>query len=98
MKEQEILKWSNPYEVRRKAKKLFNGHEFELKLSTRKNKKYMIRSELTGDNWIHFGEMSYTDYTKHKDEIRRDKFRIRNHRWANAHFNQPSWYSFYLLW
>ena len=44
-------------------------------LSSRKTKKYMI---VTPENKIvHFGAMTYEDYTKHKSDIRRRNYRRR---------------------
>ena len=31
---------------------------------------------------IHFGASGYADFTGHKDEKRRKRFRNRNHKWA----------------
>ncbi len=35
------------------------------------------------NKYIHFGEWSFEDYTKHKDKKRRDEFLKRNHKWKN---------------
>jgi hypothetical protein len=48
--------------------------------------------------WIHFGAISYQDYTKHKDQERRERFRKRNHKWANAKIYSPAYLSYHLLW
>jgi len=48
--------------------------------------------------WIHFGQMGYEDYTKHKDETRRDNFRKRNAKWSKAEKYSPAWLSYWLLW
>jgi hypothetical protein len=74
------------------------AHDFGLSaiyLSTRKDKKYMIRN---GAKWIHFGAKGYEDFTYHHDEARREKFRRRNKRWATAQRLTPAWLSYYLLW
>ena len=55
-----IREFSNPFIAERKAKKYF-GPDVELKVSNNPKKKYMI----------HFGQMGYEDFTKHKDEKRR---------------------------
>ena len=47
---------------------------------------------------IHFGDLRYADYTKTKDKQRRENFRNRNKRWANADKFTPAHLSFYLLW
>ena len=97
-KAQELLKYSNPYEVQRLADELFDNIPYELKISTRKNKKYMIRGEFTNNKWIHFGQMNYEDFTKHKDHIRRNNFANRNRAWRNKPINTPAFLSYNLLW
>ena len=42
-------------------------NEYELKLSTRKNKKYML---IYNDGAVHFGSAGMSDYTIHKDKNR----------------------------
>lgn len=95
-KEQDILIYSNPMLVIQKARRLFNN-DIQIKLSTRKNKKYMLLNPET-EKWTHFGEMGYEDYTKHKDNERRSLFRIRNHKWAKQDIYTPGFLSFSLLW
>lgn len=84
--------YSNPSEVIRK------GHQmgYDIYISTRKNKKYQV---LRPDGkFIHFGLIPYEDYTFHKNNIRRDRFRNRNRRWANADPYSPAFLSYHLLW
>lgn len=95
-KEEDILLYSNPKQVLKDAKKLF-GNDVEIKISTRKDKKYMIKNP-ENDKWVHFGQMFYEDYTKHKDKKRMERFRIRNHKWANANEFSPAYLSYHLLW
>jgi len=47
---------------------------------------------------VHFGSLLYQDYTKHKDKKRRENFRNRNKRWADADKYTPAHLSYYLLW
>ena len=47
---------------------------------------------------VHFGASGYADYTAHKDNERRKRFRTRNHKWASATKWSPAWLSYYLLW
>ena len=47
---------------------------------------------------IHFGDMRYEDYTKHKDIKRRERFRQRNKYWESSYFWTPAYLSWYLLW
>lgn len=85
---------SDPETVQRKAFDLL-GPWAQIYFSTRKNKKYMIWD---GSRFVHFGEAGMTDYTKHKDESRREKFLKRNHKWGEAEVLTPAWLSYYILW
>jgi hypothetical protein len=91
-----ISRYSNLVDVREKAKELL-GKNSNIEISTRKDKKYMIEDPLTNKK-IHFGQMGYEDYTKHKDERRRDLFLERNKKWREAPQNSPAWLSYHLLW
>ena len=68
----ELIKYSNPELAQRIA-----FHDFDndalLYISTRKNKKYMIRDPNTG-HMIHFGQMGFQDWTRHRNEARRQNF------------------------
>ena len=88
--------YSNPDIVYKKAKKLF-GDDIELYISTRKNKKYMIKFP-TNRKFIHFGEYGFEDFTKHKNKKRRDLFQIRNNKWKDKIYDSPAYLSYYLLW
>jgi hypothetical protein len=88
--------YSNPDVVFKKAKKLF-GDDFELYLSSRKDKKYMIKFS-KNKKFIHFGQYGFEDFTKHKNKKRRDLFQIRNKKWADSNYDSPSYLSYYLLW
>ena len=46
-----------------------------LYISTRKNKKYML---FNGCKTIHFGQLPYEDFTKHKNKTRRKNYLIRS--------------------
>lgn len=61
---------------------------YEIKVSTRRNKKYMVR---VGDKWIHFGDKRYQQFKDqtplkafshldHGDETRRKKYYQRHKR------------------
>lgn len=67
----------------------------DIKISTRKDKKYMI---LHDGKLIHFGQMGYEDYTKHRDLHRAELFKKRNAKWADAEKYSPAFLSYYLLW
>lgn len=96
-KKNEIWEWSNPLEVRKMAN-YYLGKDYPVYLSTRKDKKYMV---ITPDNKrVHFGTMKppMEDYTKHKNLIRRDLFRLRNKKWSEQEVFTPGYLSYYLLW
>ena len=91
----QVSKYSNPHEVSKKALQL--GFTQPIQLSTRKDKKYMI---FHNNTYIHFGQMNppMEDFTKHKNIRRRDLFRTRNHKWADAPKYSARNLSYHLLW
>jgi predicted solute-binding protein len=92
-KEEELREYSDINKVQKKAKKLGLN---PVEISTRKDKKYMIRDDL--GHVKHFGLMYSQDYTKHMDEKRREAFQRRNHRWKDAPIYSPAWLSYNLTW
>lgn len=90
---EEIKKYSDPYKVAKKIKKDLG---IDTHLSTRKDKKYMIKDP--NDNWIHFGQMGYEDFTKHNDKERRENFLKRNAKWKNAPIYTPRYLAYHFLW
>ena len=92
-KEEQLKLYSDISKVQKKAKKLGLN---PVEISSRKDKKYMIRDD-SGD-LKHFGLMGYQDYTKHQDEKRRESFQRRNHRWKDAPPYSPAWLSYWLTW
>lgn len=92
----EILKYSNPKTVYKKAKYIY-GPDVDIKLSSRKHKKYMLYDPRTG-HYIHFGEMGYKDYTYTNDDFKRMKFRARNQRWSQNDVYSAGFLSYFLLW
>jgi len=67
-----INDFSNPTEVFKKAK-LYLGNDVKISLSSNPKKKYMVLNPHT-NKFIHFGQMGYEDFTKHKDEKRRQNY------------------------
>ena len=53
------------------------------------------------NKWIHFGQMGFQDYTKHKDKIRRKNYRLRasniKGNWITDPYS-PNNLSLFLLW
>jgi hypothetical protein len=93
-KETLILNYSNPKQVYKLARKYY-GDDVLITLSTRKNKKYMIYNP-ESNKWVHFGQMypPMEDFTKHKDKIRRKRFRDRNYLWAYSDKFSPAFLSY----
>lgn len=96
MKQNDLIKISNPELVYKKFKQLGLDKYTDLYISTRKNKKYMLMNPIT-EKWVHFGS-NLEDYSYHKDERRRKNFLTRNAKWADAEPFSPSFLSYYLLW
>jgi len=69
-----IWEFSNPKEVANRAKRFYHTTVYR---STRPTKKYMIFDN-QNKKWIHFGQMYYEDYTRHKDENRRINYLTRS--------------------
>ena len=67
-KEIDILKYSNPNKAWDNAIKYLKKN-IVMGLSTKKTKKYMVQRP--DGKWIHFGEIGFEDFTKHKDNKRR---------------------------
>ena len=55
--------------VNSKAMQIYGKPVF---VSTRKDKKFMIMND--NNKFIHFGQLGYDDFTKHKDEQRRQAY------------------------
>ena len=66
-----IYKYSDPVLVQKKAND-YLGKGVIIYRSTRNDKKYMVKNPQ--GNMVHFGQMGYEDYTKHKDKIRRRSY------------------------
>lgn len=90
---QELQKYSDFDAVNKKAKSLLG---VGVQISSRKDKKYMIRTP--DGKLVHFGAWGMEDYTKHKDKPRRNRFITRNAKWASSPKWSAGWLSYYLLW
>lgn len=97
----ELLNFSNPDEVYRKAVQIYGPKTF-ITVSNRKNKKYAIYNP-NNDKFVHFGSFNppMQDYTKHKDDYRRMNYILRasniKGNWANNPYS-PNNLSINLLW
>jgi len=94
----ELIKYSNPEIVKKNILKYF-GKPIPLAISTRKNKKYMIQDHQ--GKWISFGQLPYSDYTKHQDDERRRRYLLRASNikgdWRNNKYSSNN-LSIHLLW
>jgi len=95
----ELFNYSSPKLAQIKAKK-YLGKNAILYKSSRKNNKYMI-FDPNNNKWIHFGQLNYEDYTKHKDPLRRDLYLSRATRikgdWNDNPYS-PNNLSIHILW
>ena len=68
-----------------------------IKKSTNNNKKF---DAYFPDKKISFGAAGYSDYTIHKDPVRRQSYikRHSNEDWSRANLLSPAWLSRYVLW
>ena len=87
---------SNYFKSVEKALHRFYGKDVELHESTRKDKKFMVFTP--EGKKIHFGQRGYSDFHLHKDPVRRDRFRTRNAKWADAPKWSPAHLAYYVLW
>ena len=98
MSKKSIRLFSNPTEVYRRASK-YLGKTAKISLSTKKEKKYMV---ITPDGkTVHFGQMGYEDYTKHKNKTRRKNYLKRSRKirgnWKKNKYS-PNNLAIHLLW
>lgn len=99
IKENEILKYSNPKQVYKNAVE-YLGDNVDIDVSTRKDKKYMIYNPKT-NRMVHFGQMGYEDFTKHRNLDRRNNYLLRASRikgnWKDDKYS-PNNLSINILW
>jgi hypothetical protein len=67
-----IYNYSDPEVVFQNAQ-TYLGRNVMIRFSDKPLKKYMVLNPET-DKWIHFGQMSYEDFTKHQNPIRRERY------------------------
>lgn len=92
----DLKKYSNFQKVNSLSMKKYKR---PVAVSTRKQKKYMIKDD--NNKFIHFGQLGYEDFTKHKDEERRERYLKRTAKikgdWKENKFS-PNNLSRNLLW
>jgi Family of unknown function (DUF5754) len=70
--------YSDPKQAQKMAYR-YLGKTAKLYPSTNSQKKYDIYDPKRG-HWVHFGQMGYEDYTKHKNKARRKNYLTRSGR------------------
>ena len=94
---EEINKVSNPHIVLELLHEYY-GKDKELEISTRKNKKYMVKNN---NKYIHFGDIRFEDFTKHKNLVKRLNYLKRSSKikgdWAKNKYS-ANFLSIILLW
>lgn len=94
-----LLKYSNPRTVQKKAYR-YLGKTAKIYPSSRKDKKYQI-FDPKHEKWVHFGQLGYEDYTKHKNKKRRKNYLTRSKNikgeWKNNKYS-PNNLSIHILW
>jgi len=97
-KKNTISKYSNPHTVYRLASK-YLGKTAKIGLSTKKDKKYMVTRP--DGKIVHFGQMGYEDFTKHKNKTRRKNYLARSTKikgnWKKDKYS-PNNLAIHLLW
>jgi hypothetical protein len=94
-KDTDILNYSDPDKVWKNAIKYLKK-DIVIALSTKKNKKYMVRRP--DGIWVHFGEMKFKDFTLTRDKEKQRLFKLRNAKWAKQDKYTPGWLAYHLLW
>lgn len=94
----QLLNYSNPEEVIRKSKIYFN-EDIPIYISSKPTKKYMVQNP--NGKMVHFGQMGYEDFTKHKDTKRQQAYLNRTSnikgKWRNDKYS-PNNLSRNILW
>ena len=70
----------------------------EIRKSNRSDKKF--DAIINGKQKVSFGAKGYSDYTKHKNEARKDNYisRHSNEDWSKSNVASPAWMSRFILW
>jgi len=82
-----LNKYSNPRIAQKKAI-TYLGKKARLYPATRRHKKYKIYNPIN-KTWVHFGQLGYEDFTKHKDKQRRKNYLTRTKSIQGAWKNNP---------
>lgn len=96
----DILSYTNPKQAQKMAYKYLGKKNGTLYRSTKKDKKYMV-FDPNEKHWVHFGQVGYEDYTKHKNKTRRKNYLTRSTHikgnWKRSKYT-PNSLSIHVLW
>jgi hypothetical protein len=83
----ELYKYSSPTQAQKMAYK-YLGKTAKLYPATKPEKKYRICDPNT-NQWINFGQIPYSDFTRHKDKKRRHNYLTRTAKMRGNWKNNP---------
>ncbi len=94
-----LAAFSNPAKAQSRAY-VYLGKTAKLHRSDKRDKKYKI-FDPKNDRWVHFGQMGYQDYTRHKDKKRRASYLSRSRKirgdWKRNPYS-PNNLAIHILW
>jgi hypothetical protein len=94
-----LRKYSSPHIVQKKAYK-YLSKTAKIYPSSKREKKYQIYDPLL-KKWVHFGQIGYEDFTKHKNNNRRKNYLARSTKikgnWKKKKYS-PNNLSIHILW
>ena len=72
----------------------------EVVISPSKNKKKKFDAVINGSKTISFGDSNYSDFTRHKDPLRKEADIKRHSKedWSKSNIASPAWMSRFILW
>jgi len=95
-----LAKYSNFQRAQQNAYRYLGKKKGKLYRSTRKEKKYMVKNPAT-NKWVYFGQMGYSDFTKHQNKTRRKNYLHRathiRGKWKTNKFS-PNNLAIHILW
>lgn len=95
---EDLLQYSNPSKVAQNSIDYFGKH-IPIYISSQPAKKYMVQKP--DGKLVHFGQMGYSDFTKHLDKTRQSNYLKRAMKIRGNWFNDlysPNSLSIHLLW
>jgi hypothetical protein len=94
-----LAAFSNPTKAQSRAY-AYLGKTAKLHRSDKRDKKYKI-FDPNNERWVHFGQMGYQDYTRHKDKKRRASYLSRSRKirgdWKRNPYS-PNNLAIHILW